>query len=404
MLPQKIGLDVAIEKSSGKQCTIEINGQHSGHQGLVDLQPGRNVRRELLDRFGRPLTGSRILVHPEFPEFYVSKDTWQDVEAFRKAYGIEVVYAAPNPRPIPYEMYRHGSGQDFGDFRGIFGMTHVADSGFDDRMINAPALEAITCNKMLQYVLLKDIEGLNMPHTVLMYRLFDSKEMERLAVACGKIVTKPINGSQGQNVNVRGKSRTEKKVARSAFRLMRADMRRDLAKLGYDGSKFDTPSARRFILARYQEKPAETVAFLKDQLTRIWGTCVQPFIETQPVRSDKTGEDFFACARLLWCDGYVGGYWRLSAWPISAGLSENAVVNYHTSHNGQLFKPEEDAAFRAYAERIVPQILAKAQSYENRPAAYGKAEEQVFIDAVKSWGRRVHRDSYQAFVMASAQE
>ena len=92
MLPQKLGLDVVIEKSTDNIITIEINGENSGYQGLKDL--GEDLSDRIINIIGTSLEGQTILVRSQaLIEFIIQKDDVQKFKKLREDYGITLIFA-----------------------------------------------------------------------------------------------------------------------------------------------------------------------------------------------------------------------------------------------------------------------------------------------------------------------
>ena len=220
-------------------------------------------------------------------------------------------------------------------------------------MINSPAVELVTQDKLLQYELLKDIEGLNLPQTWFFSESAFPTFLEELQRKYGRFVKKERHGSQGHGVTV------------------------------VEGDKSHTPAIVRIAQFAHKLNP-ESAEKLDRRLIKIEeiGVLIQRFVNTLPIIYEKTGQPHVGKARLIWFGEYVGGYWALSANPISDANPKNAVVNFSRSGISQQFTPEEAKMFREYAEQVVPLVLQRLSQYNGRTGEYNGIEERAMREAI----------------------
>ena len=394
---QRLGLDVVIERDSGNLVTLEVNGEMSGYRGLQSL--GKNPNLKIIEQISRTFNGGRILVHPYFIELSGDKDGIINHHFLKKRHGLTIVYT-----PLLLEQNKIslqelekicGPLEGFDILLGLSKYLYLPKEGEQkeraaSRMINHPGLEYLTKNKLAQYILFKDIEGLNMPETVLIDEQFNLPLIMELLDKYGCLITKPINGRCGQGVRV---------IEHETY------LQRLSQAISYKLSEFRTnPNLflKQIIIDEKEQKQVynmlsgaeqSTEKIREDLVKRLnqSGTLLQRKIETQPVISGETGQPHYARARLIWFNGYIGGYWALSAQPVneaSNGSSssnydplQNCIVNYCNTHQAQDFTAQENAKFKEYAELIVPQIINKTKFYTDS-GAYDSLTEFSFIKAL----------------------
>lgn len=348
MLPQKLGLDVVVEQSTGNLVTVEINGEDSGYDGLTSL--GVNVSDRITRILGSALKrGQSILVNRG--SAVIDKN---QIGKLRDEFGISANFSLLVDGRVKLDVLEAGLGTSLEDFAGLVGFgSYLLDSGLDARMINSPAVELVTQDKLLQYELLKDIEELNLPQTWFFSEAVFPTFLEELQMKYGRLVKKERHGSQGHGVTV------------------------------VEGDKFHTPTIVRMAQFAHKLNP-ESAEKLERRLMKIeeTGVLIQRFVDTRSVIYEKTGQPHFGRARLIWFGGYVGGYWALSAKPVDDNRLSNAIVNFSRSHLSQQFTPEEAKMFGEYAEQVVPLVLQRLSPYNGRTGEYKGIEERLMREAI----------------------
>ncbi|MDP3734141.1 MAG: hypothetical protein Q8R37_02840 [Nanoarchaeota archaeon] len=408
-LPQKLGLDVVVDRHTGNLVTLEVNGVFSGYQGLKAL--GRDLMPDIINIIGTCFENQRILVNPCIHEFYGEAITSGDLKDLKKYYNIDVVYSPLTPKPLPQYLLETVLGS-FDRFDGIIGFgEYLTKSNCQSRMINSPAVELLTQNKFLQYHLLKNIPPLNMPETVLIDGFVHLPVTAALVEKYGKLVHKPLDGSQGNGIRIftnknfqhykefieeyLESSQEEHKyisylqTIKSIQLLVEQQMEDKLKSIilsitSLDGKGEENvnrsfhPDAelgqemeKSYIVLteRHEERESEIDDFLRQRLKNN-AVLLQKCVETLPVIAEDTAQPHYACARLIWFGDYLGGYWKLSAKPIDADDERNAIVNYSTAKKAQRFTTEENNIFRRYAKEIVPQILETVEPFETNEKMY----------------------------------
>ncbi len=377
MLPQKISLDVIIEKQTESQVTCEINGENSGYQGLTVL--GDGLSHSIIGMMGNALRGQNILVNPAFSELYFARGT---LGRLRSEFGITVTFSQLIPQPIEPEEFEAEFGKSFYGFDAVLGFGNCfVGSGLEERMINSPAVEIPTWDKLVQYELLKDIPGLNLPET---WSFNDGPRtyqmLHKLQETYGKLVWKPRTGAWGAGIVVV----TPENITDIISSLLESSLRKaseaapeplknqlDTISFGGNSGLYDAKEQQgnglKWVLTRTS---LETIKVSR----AVASTIIQRFVETEPVVYEKTGERHHASARLIWFGEYLGGYWRLSANPISDKDPMNAILNFTRNKLSQKFTPEEAEMFRAYAESVVPPILQRLSLYNGRVEEYERVE------------------------------
>lgn len=404
-LPQKLGLDVVVDKHTGNLVTLEVNGIFSGYQGLNAL--GRDLMPDIINIIGTCFENKRILVNPYTHEFYGEAITSGDLKDLKKYYNIDVIYSPLTPKPLPQYLLEKVLGS-FDQFDGIIGFgEYLTKSNCQQRMINSPAVELMAQNKFLQYHLLKDIPNLNMPKTVLIDGFVHLPVTTALVEKHGKLVHKPLDGSQGNGISIittknfqRHKEFIEEHLESSqeekkyfaylqTIKSIQLQLERQIEeKLNVmilsviDSSNNDEgkesvdiileqeiDKSYQILTERHDERERETDVFIQQRLKNN-GLLLQKYVETLPVIAEKTGQPHYACARLIWFSDYLGGYWKLSSEPIDSDNEWNPIVNYSTSHHAQRFTTEEEEIFISYAEEVVPKILQAVEPYETNGWVY----------------------------------
>jgi len=404
---QRLGLDVVIERDSGNLVTLEVNGEMSGYRGLQKL--GKNPDIKIIEQIGRTFYRGKILAHPYFIELSGDKDGIINHHLLKKRHGLTIVYT-----PLLLEQNKI-SLQELGKICGplegfdlLLGLSKYLYLAKDSepkvylpddnerkemvvsKMINQPGLEYLTGNKLAQYVLLKDIEGLNMPETVLIDRQFNAQQVLEMLDKYGCLITKPINGRCGIGVIVLEPEiygRQLSQAIKDKLVQFQINYSRFMEQIKINVKENVLLSKRLASTERFPEKDRESLVKRLNQS----GTLLQRKVETRPVISGETRQPHYARARLIWFNGYIGGYWALSAQPVneaSNGSSssnydpqQNCIVNYCNTHKAQDFTVQENARFKEYAELIVPQIINKTRFYTDS-SAYDLLTERAFIKAI----------------------
>ncbi|GEM_PF-7116230 len=373
MLPQKLGLDVLIERGTGRLVTVEINGQYSGYQGLQTLEPTEDKGMQLVETLGEHVRGGQVLISPLFQEFYDSEDRIQRL----LSYGARVTWGPPIGHQTTPDAYQELLGQPLSSFDAILGIgSYVQGSGLDERMINTPSLELMTCNKILQYHLLRNVKGLNMPRTWLFDTVYSANKIRELLRRHGELVGKVLEGIQGNGVHVINMDNIDEYA--EFYTSAEIDFR-VFERHGYEGSIIDTKSLRSFVLSLLAQNPAKAVDLFNERYEKQFLVAIQRFVQTIPVICQETGEAHHARARLLWFGGYAGGYWALSSHPASSNHTDNTIVNYTRTGKAQAFTPEQERIFKAYAETVVPRVLATATEYNNRTITYKQIMHELAV-------------------------
>ena len=346
MLLEKLGMDVVVEQSTGNLVTVEINGEDSGYDGLTSL--GVNLSDEITRILGCAFRGQRILINPK--SALINKN---QIRQLRGQFGISGVFSPRVDGRVKLEELEAKLGTSLEDFAGLVGYgAYLLDSGLDARMINSPAVELVTLDKLLQYELLKNIEGLNLPQTWFFSEVVFQTFLAELQKGVGKLVKKGRHGSQGRGV----------------IPII-------------EGCGFHTPLSVRIAQFAYKLNP-DSAQFLEPQLTERTAILLQSFVNTRPVIYEKTRLPHFGRARLIWFGEYVGGYWALSAKPADDKKFSNAIVNFSRSHLSQKFTPDEDKAFRSYAEKVAPLVLQRLSHYEGQTFKYSTIVQELLRQAV----------------------
>ena len=347
MLPQKLGLDVIVEQSTGNLVTVEINGEDSGYDGLTSL--GVNLSDRILQIMGSALRGQHILVNPG--SAVIDKN---QIGKLSGEFGISAVFSPLVNRHVKRKVLETILGTSLEDFAGLVGFrAYLLDSKLDIKMINLPAVELVTQDKLLQYELLKDIEVLNLPQSWFFSESAFPTFLDELLGHYGILVKKERHGSQGHGVTV------------------------------VKGDKSHTPAIVRMAQFAHKLNP-ESAKKLDRRLMEIeeTGVLIQRFVDTQPIIYKKTGQPHFGRARLIWFGEYLGVYWALSAKPVGDNMPSNAIVNFSRSHLSQEFTPKEAKMFGEYAEQVVPLVLQRLSQYTGRTSEYKRIEERALRDGV----------------------
>lgn len=412
MLPQKLGLDVVVEKETDRLVTLEINGERSGYYGLVSV--GEDLSWRIMQIMGESLRGRKILVNTNiFHEFIPSPFTVENMKRLREEYGVVLGFAPNLLVPLSAEQFEAATGVALADYGALIGFgRYIRDSGLDERMINTPSVELVTWDKLLQYALLQKVPGLNMPET----RYFDTRyslaAMRKFQSRHGTVVQKPRHGSQGNGVSVL-KENEFGLTTIIEFPLQGFTRLELFKKFGYKGRDNDA-AMNAFILELSKRNKGDATSLVSEVLRNnslslpfslfsflyanapefaherakarldVHGTLLQRFIETEPVVHEETGEPHFAKARLLWFGEYLGGYWALSSNPVSRATRDDFIINYSKTFVAQRFTPEEAERFRRYAESVVPKVLRTLAPQSGKLREYESIEARIIKETMLS--------------------
>lgn len=381
-LPQKLGLDVVVNKNSGELVTLEINGEMSGYKGL--LKHGRDVSRKILDKLGDRCKKSRILVSPYMIEFSTPLEI-MNPKYLQCFYRIKTEYTPrfTEGRRISVDELEYLFGK-LSSFKAILGLADKLvlpedkerSYNITKKMINCPGLELITRNKLAQYVYLKDVPELNMPETIVLDVGVNKDEFIGLVQKYGKVVRKLNDSNQGIGVLILDES--------SAISFLEMMVSAELSEL-IDGEDAINDRGIQDITLRYNsgtlDRDHDPVKQLKRRIMT-HGLLLQRYVDTLPVRSNETGQPHYARARLLWFGEYIGGYWGLSKDPIEGSDNDNQIVNYCRTGRSELFTPEEETIFKEYAEKVVPEILKRTQKLSS-DAVYNRILTAKYLKALR---------------------
>src|SRR3989338_5272653 len=114
MLPQKLSLDVVVEKDTRKLHIVEVNGLMSGYSGM-GFAP--DIAKKIYDRIGDALRDKLVLINPH--NFLESQLYVLNVEIFAdflKNYGVKPVYTPPILEGMKVEYLERALGYSLGDF------------------------------------------------------------------------------------------------------------------------------------------------------------------------------------------------------------------------------------------------------------------------------------------------
>ena len=353
---------------------------------------GEDLSDTILDVIGTTLDGQTILVRSgALSEFIIRKDEVQKFKKLREDYGITLITAPFISGKSSIEDLETAIGNPIGDFGGLLGFgSYLDNSSIDTMMINSPAIESLTEDKLIQYTLLKDVPGLNMPQTWLIDEQFYPQYLPELQKIYGTLVNKPRYGKQGKTINLFDANITE--YITNEMILMYSENKhrrrfrrtiRSLLKRVYNPDKNIKINSKEHerIAKLYESNPEHAIEETKkrfDYHARLFQTVV----ETQPVKYNETGDLHYASARLIWFGEYLGGYWRLSENPVGSDDPSGPIVNYSISHLGQKFTPEETAMFKQYAEQVVPPISSIAAGYNGNSSGYKDLEHKMLKEMI----------------------
>src|SRR3989344_8248725 len=199
-MPQKLGLDVVVDRLKGELVTLEANGLFSGYQGMNNL--GYFPQKRIITKIGQLAEGGSILVHPDVLEFGDSA-TRRNFKALRRYFNTKIIFSPFITRVISREELEEILNQQLASFRAIIGLERYLrtigcyfppGNPILNRMINRPTLEFLTANKYAQYLALGKIPELNLPETIIADKELNYFSICDLAAKYGKLALKPLTG------------------------------------------------------------------------------------------------------------------------------------------------------------------------------------------------------------------
>lgn len=378
--PQKLGLDVVIDKHTGNLVTLEVNGLQSGYKGLKNL--GEDLAFEIMAIIGKKYRDQKILINPRVHEFYGRGENLIHFWILRQEFEVELVFSPSIEGKISQkelEMLVGGQLKEYSALVGFGSCLEAVDC--PQKMINSPAVELLTENKFIQYELLKDIPELNMPETILIDQQINLLSITELQKKYGKLVKKEINSYGGKGIEIIDKDKVNFQCCPG---LEFFDWPRDkVVNLPVPILKREDSARSKMEFSKRTQETLEVRQALLDldYRIRIDGRILQKFVDTLPVISEETGQPHYARARLIWFGKYLSGYWGLSVEPIEVKKSYNLIVNYNSSRKAQRFTKEEEIIFEDYAQKIVPRILKKIKPFEENVEAYQNITRKHFEQA-----------------------
>ena len=361
-MPQKLGLDVVVDRLKGELVTLEVNGLFSGYQGMNDL--GYFPEKRIITKIGQLAEGGSILVHPDVLEFRDSA-TRRNFKALRRRFNTEIIFSPFITQVIFQEELEEILNQPLASFQGIIGLEKylitadgyplTGDNPLPNRMINRPLLEFLTANKYTQYLVLGKIPELNLPETIIADEELNYFSICDLAAKYGKLVQKPLTGCCGQGVGI---------IKEKSLNQLLQEMFKNYTAQGLSSGNGKAIRSNWQIRRLMADNPEEAKFIAQERFLNS-GVVVQRYVETMPVISQETGQPHFARARLLWFGEYLGGYWALSKEPITDSSESNLIVNYCNTRKAQRFTEQEEEIFNEYANTVFPKIIQAARGLES---------------------------------------
>jgi hypothetical protein len=149
---------------------------------------------------------------------------------------------------------------------------------------------------------------------------------------------------------------------------------------GYSGEG-DDASVKEFVRRVTSDKSGPNRSLIK-LFGKAFNLMAQQFIESELVENPQTGKPHFAKARLIWFDGYQGGYWALSKHPAGEEPQTNPIVNYCNGRNARAFTPEENERFTQYANRVVPVINGTVKPFIGNTRKLNGVLKEIYRESI----------------------